>query len=105
MLVGAQIVNPQVLCPGRFAGGLPVEEQHVGLDALGIEDSRGQAQQGVHVTTCQQTLADGFPSTPFEQHVVRHHDGRPAMLLENLFTCCRKFNCLLDVVAQKSSRS
>jgi len=32
-----------------FGGGLAVEEEDVGLDALGVEDAGGQSQQGVNV--------------------------------------------------------
>ena len=49
MFVGAQIVNPQLCCPGFLGCRFTVEEEDVGLDALGVEDAGGQAQQGVNV--------------------------------------------------------
>ncbi len=60
ILVGAQVVDPQVFGPGGFAGGFALEEQHVGFDALGVEDAGGQAQQGVHIALGQQFVSDGF---------------------------------------------
>ena len=48
-LAGTQVVYPQVLGPRGFACGLAVEEENVDLHPLGIEDPRGQAQQGVGV--------------------------------------------------------
>lgn len=36
--VGAEIVNPQFLSPGGFGGRACVEEDDVGLDALGVDD-------------------------------------------------------------------
>jgi hypothetical protein len=53
VLVGAEVVHPQLPGPG---GG--VEEEDVGLDTLGVEDAGGQAQQGVHVALVQQFAAD-----------------------------------------------
>ncbi len=39
MFVGAQIVNPKLICP-RFLGcRFAVEEGDIGLDALGVKDS------------------------------------------------------------------
>ena len=80
--VGAQVVYPQPLGPRRFAGWFAVEEKHVGLDALGIEDARRQTQQGVDVALCQQVAAHRLPGAALEQHVVRHDDGRPPGVLQ-----------------------
>jgi len=44
VLVGAEIVDPERAGPRRFGSRLAVEEEHVGLDALGVEDAGGQAQ-------------------------------------------------------------
>ena len=41
MFVGAQIVNPELLCPRFLGGGFAVEEEDVRLDALGVEDAGG----------------------------------------------------------------
>ena len=40
VLVGAKVVDPHRLRPRLRRAGLPVEEEHVGLDALGVEDAR-----------------------------------------------------------------
>ena len=79
MLVGAQVVNPQLLRPWRFRRALLLEEQHIGLHALGVEQARGQAQQRVHIALVQQLLADGFARAAFKQHVVGQHHSRAAM--------------------------
>ena len=39
VLVGAQIVDPQSLGPVVRAGRFLIEEQHIGFDALGIENT------------------------------------------------------------------
>ena len=49
MFIRSQVVNPELLCPRFFGCGLPVEEKDVRLDALRVEDSGGQAEQGVNV--------------------------------------------------------
>jgi len=48
VFVGAQIVDPELLCPRFLSGGFAVEEEDVGLHALGVEDAGRQAQQGVN---------------------------------------------------------
>ncbi len=44
MLVGAEVVDPEVFGPGYFAGFFALEEEDVGFDALGVEDAGGEAQ-------------------------------------------------------------
>ena len=64
MFVCAQIVNPELLCP-RFLGcGFAIEEEDVRLDALGVEDARGQAQQCVYVGLFEQLTSYGFAAPP-----------------------------------------
>ena len=41
MDVGAVVVDPEFFGPGSFGGGFGVEEDDVGLDALGVEDAGG----------------------------------------------------------------
>ena len=45
--VGAIVVKPDLFSPRFLTGGVVVEEQHIGLDAVGVEDAGGQAQDGV----------------------------------------------------------
>ena len=80
--VGPQVVYPQVTRPRGLAGGLAVEEEHVGLHSLGVEHAGGQTQQGVHIALRQQLPPHRFPSAAFEQHVVGHHDGRAPVNLQ-----------------------
>ena len=72
--VRAQVVNPQLFRPGRLAGRFAVEEQQVGLHALGVKDAGRQAQQGVHLAFVQQLAAHGFARPALEEHVVGHYD-------------------------------
>ena len=45
MHVGAQVLDPQLAGPRGFGGRPLVEEQHVRLHALGVEQAGGQAHQ------------------------------------------------------------
>ena len=83
MLVRAQVVDPQLLRPRLFLRGLAVEEEHVGLHPLGVEDACGQAQERVHVCLLEQFAPDGFARAAFEQNVVRQHHRRAPVLLED----------------------
>ena len=80
--VGTQVVNPQFFRPGSFAGRLAVEEEHVGFDALGIEDAGGQAQKGMDIALMQQFPAHGFAGPAFEEDIIRHDDRRAAVDLQ-----------------------
>jgi len=66
VLIGPEVIDPESLRPGSFAGGLAVEEEDVGLDALGVEDAGGQAQKGVNVAFVEELAANGFASTALE---------------------------------------
>ena len=83
MQVGAQVVDPELLRPRLFLRGFAVEEEDVGLHALRVEDAGGQAQQGVDVRLLEQFAPDGFARAAFEEHVVRQHHRRAAVLLED----------------------
>jgi hypothetical protein len=83
VLVGAQVVDPELLRSRLLLGGLAVEEEDVGLHALRVEDAGGQAQQGVDVGLLEQLAADGFAGAAFEEHVVRQNHGGAAVLLED----------------------
>src|SRR5262249_345224 len=58
------------------------EEEYVGLHALGIEDSRGQPQDGMKVAFVHEVRPDLLPGIGLEEHVVGHHYRRPAAGLE-----------------------
>lgn len=49
MLVGSQIVEPDLPGPGFLTGGLTIKEDHIRLYALGIEDAGGESEDGVEV--------------------------------------------------------
>ena len=82
VLVGAEVVDPEVLCPRCLAGRLAVEEQDVGLHALGVEDAGRQPQQGVDIALLQQLAADCLACPALKQHVVGHDDGGAAVDLQ-----------------------
>jgi len=65
----AEVVDPELLCPGCFACRLFVEEQHVGFHALGVEQARGQPQERMHVALLQELSPDRLPCPAFEQDV------------------------------------
>ena len=70
MHVGPEVVDPELLGPGFASAGPVVKEKDVCLYALGVEDARGQPQQGVDVAVVEQAFSDGFSCTAFEEHVV-----------------------------------
>ena len=82
VLLGTQVVDPQLLGPGLLGALAAAEEQHVGLHTLGVEDAGGQAQQRVDLPVMQEPAADRLARSSFEEHVVGHHDRRPSAHLE-----------------------
>jgi hypothetical protein len=105
VLVGAQVVDPELAGPGLRGGGLAVEEEDVGLDALGVEDAGGQAQEGVDVALGEQLAADGLAGAALEEDVVGDDDGGAAVDLEERLDVLDEVELLVVVDAQKSSRS
>ena len=82
MHVGTQVVDPQLFGPGGLLGGLGVEEQHVGLHALRIENPGGQTQTACARRTGAEVAANRLARATLEQHVVRHDDCRTAIDLQ-----------------------
>lgn len=76
--VGAVVVVPDLGGLRVRAGGAVVEEDHIRLDALGVEDAGWQPQNGVQIGGVEQLAADRFARAALEQHVVRHDDGGAA---------------------------
>ena len=74
-----RVAQPEDVQADLVARRLLVEEQHIRLDALGVEDAGRQSQQGVDVALVQQLATDRFAGTAFEQHIVRHHHRRFAV--------------------------
>jgi hypothetical protein len=94
--VGAHVVDPHFL--GVALVGLATgEEQHIGLDALGVEDAGGQAQDGVQVALVHQVAANVGADVAFEEHVVGQHHGGAATGLEAAVDVLQEANCLLLV--------
>ena len=83
MLVRAEVVDPELLRPGLLLSGLAVEEEHVGLHALRVEDAGGQAEQRVDVGLLEERATNRLPSAAFEEDVVGHDHGGAAVLLED----------------------
>jgi len=91
--VGTQIVDPQPFGL-RVGTGLPlVEKEHIGLDALGIENAGRQAQQGMHVAVLQQGAPNGLARAALEEHVIRHNDRRTPASLEQRIDMLYEVNC------------
>ena len=71
VLIGAQVVDPELARPRRLALGLALEEEQiVGLDALSVEDTGGEPEQGVDVVLAQEPAPHGLPGSALEEHVV-----------------------------------
>jgi hypothetical protein len=83
VLVGPQVVNPELLSPWCFTGRLFVEEEDVSFHALGIKETGRQTQKRVYVAVMQQLAADRLPYSAFKEHIVRHNDGSAAIDREN----------------------
>jgi hypothetical protein len=59
----------------------------------------------VDVAFVEEFASYGFAYLAFEEYVVWDDYGAFPFILRRVLTCCRKFSCLLLVVAQKSWRS
>src|SRR5512132_1825635 len=75
VLVGAQVVYPELFSPRGFTRGLLVEKEHVGFHALRIEKASRQTQERVHIILVQEFAPDGLAGPALEQDVIRHDDG------------------------------
>src|SRR5712692_4495474 len=80
--VGPEVVDPEASGPRRLARGLPVKEQDVRLYPLRVEDTRRQAQKGVHIALVEELPPYGLARAALEKHVVGDDDGRAAVDLE-----------------------
>ena len=56
VLVCAAVIDPQLLRPGFLAGGLAIEEKHVCLYSLRVENAGWQAQQGMNVALVRKAV-------------------------------------------------
>ena len=73
-LVGAHIIEGDFL--GIALLRFPArEEQHICLDALGIENTGGQAKNGMQITEVHQFAADAGTVSADEQNVIRHYNS------------------------------
>ena len=71
--VGAEIVNPDFLRLRFLAGRTFVEEEHICLDTGLVEDTGGQAEDGVQIGGFQKLFADDFPCAALKKHIVRQN--------------------------------
>ena len=78
VLAGPQVADPQLPGGRLLAAGPALEEQHVGLDPVGIEYAGDQPEQGLDVAVAQQVAPDRLPGAALKEHVVGYHDGRAA---------------------------
>ncbi len=60
-----------------------IEEEHVRLHAMGIEDTSWQAQDSVQVSSLEKVLTHGLPGSALEQDVVGDNDGGAASSLKH----------------------
>jgi hypothetical protein len=104
MDVGAVVVVPNLFGPGFFGGGLIIEEEDVGFNALGVEKPGGQAQDGMQVGVFEELFADGFAGAPSKRTLSGITTAAEPVVLSMVRMCWRKLSCLLELVAQKSWR-
>src|SRR6266699_2332518 len=78
VLVGAEVVDPQLLRPRPLGRRLAVEEQDVRLHAARVEDPGGQPQEGVYVALRQQLAANCLARSALEQYIVVDDEWPPA---------------------------
>ena len=74
MLIGTEIVNPELFRPGLLASWFSVEEEDVCLHTLRIENPSWQAKQRVDIAFVQELPAHGFTRAALEEDIVRHHN-------------------------------
>ena len=60
------VVIPNFLGRRFLASGTVVEEEHICLHPLGIEDARGQAKDGVQLGGFEELLSNNFPCPAFK---------------------------------------
>jgi hypothetical protein len=93
--VGAVVIDPDLLRMRILAACLVVEENHIGLHALGVEDARGQAQDRVHIRSFEQLAAHRFARATFEEHVVGQDHCRTATDLEHRLDVLQEIELLV----------
>lgn len=64
MLVGSEIVDPELLCPRCLACRFLVEEKDISFDTLSVEQTSRKTQKGVDFALVQQLTADGLACAP-----------------------------------------
>ena len=95
VLVGPEVVNPELLGPRRLAGLLLVEEEDVCLNTLGLKQPCREAEQGVHVALVEKLTPDGLPGPTFEEDVVGNDDRRATVDLEQSLDVLEKVELLV----------
>ena len=85
VLVGAEVVDPELLGPGGLARRLLVEEEHVGFHALRIEEAGRQTQERVHIALVQELPPDSFPRPNYKEDVVWYHNRSATILFQQGF--------------------
>ena len=78
--IGAQVIEPDLLGVALIALATG-KEQHIGLDALGVENAGGQAENGVQITLVHQVAADLLTVTIGKEHIIRQHHSSPCLTI------------------------
>src|SRR4051812_27275640 len=105
MRVGPQVIDPQPLRPWPLSRGFLVEEQHIRLDALRVEDASRQPQHRVEVKVSEQPAAEFLPAPPSNKTLSGRTTAARPLTSRMDAMCCKKFSCLLEVVRTKSCLS
>ena len=73
--IGAIVVEPHILRPRVRTRLVVIEKYYVGLDAVGVKDSRRQPQDRMQISVLKKLAADGFSRSALKKHVIGHDDG------------------------------
>lgn len=76
--IGAQVIEPN-LTGVTFVLTATGEKQHIGFDALSIENAGGQTKNGMQVALLHQVAADTLTITVSEQDIVRQNNCRTSL--------------------------
>ena len=81
MFVGAQIVNPELICPRLFSANSFIKEENIRFDSLRIEDSGGKPQECMDIGLLQDAASNCLAGAAFKENVVGNYNRRSAISL------------------------
>ena len=73
--VRAEIINPEFFGPRLFTGRFSVEEKHISLYPLRVENAGWKSEKRVYIAFVEEFLPDRFTGTTFKEHVIGKYDS------------------------------